>query len=104
LAQLQQVLTPVLTGLPAAPALLREVQVEHPTVRQLGLNRLVRPAADSLRADTTVVVSVRAVRPLPVEEQQRMRRWLILRAGGRRKVELLVEPANGSAPPPQRGR
>ncbi|GAA3931988.1 DUF389 domain-containing protein [Hymenobacter algoricola] len=97
LAQLQQVLTqagnPALTGLPAAPALLREIQVEHPTVRQLGLSRLVRPAADSLRADTTVVVSMRTTRPLPAQEQQRLHQWLILRAGRQRAVELLLNPA-----------
>lgn len=97
LAQLQQVLTqadnPALTGLPTAPALLREVQVEHPSVRQLGLSRLVRPSADSLRADTTVVVSVRTARPLPAAEQQRLARWLSLRADGKRTVELLISPA-----------
>ena len=95
LAQLQQVLTqagkPALTGLPAVPALLREVQIEHPTVRQLGVSRLVRPAADSLRADTTVVVSVRTTRPLPTAEQKRLRQWLSLRAGGKHAVQLLIE-------------
>ncbi|MBD2766803.1 DUF389 domain-containing protein [Hymenobacter sp. BT664] len=94
LAQLQQMLThpdhPALTGLPAAPALLRELQVEHPAVRQLGLSRVVRPAADSLRADTTIIVSVRTARPLPVAEQQRLRRWLSLRAGGKQAVQLLL--------------
>ncbi|GAA4024860.1 TIGR00341 family protein [Hymenobacter glaciei] len=94
LAQLQRVLTqgnnPALTGLPAAPALLREVQVEHPAVRQLGLSGVVRPAADSLRADTTVVVSVRTAKPLPAAEQQRLQRWLTLRAGGKQAVQLLL--------------
>ncbi|MCC3159741.1 DUF389 domain-containing protein [Hymenobacter sp. 15J16-1T3B] len=94
LAQLQQVLTqadnPAVTGLPAAPALLREVQAEHPAVRQLGLSRLVQPAVDSLRADTTLVVSVRTERPLPAAEQQRLRQWLAVRAGGKRAVRLLV--------------
>ncbi|SMC00563.1 conserved hypothetical protein [Hymenobacter roseosalivarius DSM 11622] len=94
LAQLQQVLTqsdnPALTGLPAAPVLLREVQAEHPAVRQLGLSRLVRPAADSLRADTTVVVAMRTAGPLPAAEQQRLRQWLQVRAGNR-AVQLLVE-------------
>ncbi|MBF9221250.1 DUF389 domain-containing protein [Hymenobacter ruricola] len=95
LSQLQQALTqadnPALTGLPAAPALLREVQAEHPTVRQLGLSRLVEPAADSLRADTTVVVAIRTIRPLPAAEQQRLRQWLNARAGGKRTVQLLLE-------------
>ena len=94
LAQLQQVLTqgsnPALTGLPAAPTLLREVQIEHPAVRQLGLSRVVLPAADSLRADTTVVVSVRTTKPLPAAEQQRLQRWLNLRAGGKQAVQLLL--------------
>ncbi|WP_162303701.1 DUF389 domain-containing protein [Hymenobacter sediminis] len=95
LAQLQQLLTQTdnsqPTGLPPAPALLHEVQAEHPTVRQLGLSRLVRPAADSLRADTTLVVSLRTSRPLPAGEQQRLRQWLGVRAGGKRPVQVLVE-------------
>jgi hypothetical protein len=94
LAQLQQLLTQTdnaaRTGLPIAPALLREVQAGHPSVRQLGLSRLVQPAADSLRADTTVVVAIRTVRPLPAE-QQRLRQWLSVRAGRQRSVQLLVE-------------
>ncbi|MDF7813851.1 DUF389 domain-containing protein [Hymenobacter sp. YC55] len=93
--QLQQLLTqadnPAVTGLPAAPALLAEVQVEHPSVVQLGLSRLVQPAVDSLAADTTVVVAVRVQRPLPAAEQQRLSQWLRLRAGGQRAVQLLVE-------------
>jgi uncharacterized hydrophobic protein (TIGR00271 family) len=96
LAQLQQTLGPadgpLLTGLPPAAALLREVQVEHPAVRQLGLSRVLRPAVDSLRADTTVVVAVRTRRPLPTVERLRLARWLRLRAGGQRNVELLVTP------------
>ncbi|GAB2796724.1 TIGR00341 family protein [Hymenobacter coalescens] len=95
LAQLQQVLTqpdnPALTGLPTAPVLLREVQAEHPAVRQLGVSRVVRPAADSLRADTTVVVSVRTAQPLPAVEQQRLRQWLSVRAGSQHPVQLLLE-------------
>ncbi|GAB3829637.1 DUF389 domain-containing protein [Hymenobacter jeollabukensis] len=98
LAQLQQLLTqadnPALTGLPAAPALLREVQAEHPDVQQLGLSRLVQPAVDSLRADTTLVVAVRTGRPLPAAEQQRLNQWLRVRAGGKRTVQLLVEPVD----------
>ncbi|TGE25251.1 DUF389 domain-containing protein [Hymenobacter aquaticus] len=97
LAQLQQVLTqadnPAVTGLPTGPALLKEIQVEHPAVRQLGLSRLVRPAADSLRADTAVVVSLRTAGTLPAPEQQRLRQWLTLRAGGKRTVEVLLSPA-----------
>lgn len=95
LAQLQQVLTspewPGTTGLPPAADLLREVQIEHPTVRQLGLSRLVRPAADSLRADTAVVVSIRTTGSLPAAEQQRLTQWLRLRAGNKRDVQLLAE-------------
>lgn len=94
LAQLQQVLTqaasPAATGLPEAPVLLREVQAEHPTVQQLGLSRLVQPAVDSLRADTTVMVAVRTSAPLPAAEQQRLRQWLTVRAGGKRTVRLLL--------------
>ncbi|GAA4002016.1 hypothetical protein GCM10022408_11680 [Hymenobacter fastidiosus] len=82
-------------GLPTAPMLLRKVRVEHPSIRQLGLGRLVRPAADSLRADTTVVVSMRTSRPLPAQERQCLRQWLPLRAGGKRAVELLLNPAPG---------
>ena len=96
LAQLQQTLGPadgqLLTGLPPAATLLREVQVEHPAVRQLGLSRVLRPAADSLQADTTVVVAVRTRGPLPAVERLRLARWLRLRAGGQRNVELLVTP------------
>jgi uncharacterized hydrophobic protein (TIGR00271 family) len=93
LTQLQQTLTaadaPAAPGLPAAPQLLREVQAEHPSVRQLGLSRLLRPAADSLRADTTVVVALRVANPLPEAEQQRLREWLRVRVG--RPVQVLVE-------------
>ena len=77
-------------GLPAPAALLREVQAEHPTVRQLGLSRLVQPAADSLPADTAVVVAVRTTRPLPTAEAQRLRQWLAVRAGTRQPVRLLL--------------
>ncbi|AHJ95506.1 DUF389 domain-containing protein [Hymenobacter swuensis] len=101
LAQLQQLLAQQAadhTGLPAPETLLREVQAEHPTVRQLGLSRLVQPAADSLRADTTVVVAVRTARPLPATEAQRLTQWLAARAG-RQPVRLLLEPAAQDAPP-----
>ncbi|MBJ6107663.1 DUF389 domain-containing protein [Hymenobacter sp. BT523] len=98
LAQLQQVLgqrDSVAAGprLPSAAALLREVQVEHPAVRQLGLSRLATPAADSLRADTTLVVQVRTRGPLPAAEQTRLRQWLRLRTGGQQPVQVLVEAA-----------
>ncbi|WP_426060782.1 DUF389 domain-containing protein [Hymenobacter sp. B1770] len=95
LAQFQQMLaasdSPLSTGLPTAPILLREVQVEHPNVRQLGLSRLLQPATDSLRADTTVVVSVSTRRPLPPAEQQRLREWLRIRAGQKYPIQLLVK-------------
>lgn len=97
LAQLQQLLmrsdsvAPAPAALPTAAALLREVQVEHPAVRQLGLSQLVQPAADSLRADTALVVSLSTQRPLPAAEQQRLRHWLRLRAGTRQPVEVLLK-------------
>jgi uncharacterized hydrophobic protein (TIGR00271 family) len=100
LAQLQKLLVnpdSATAGLPGAVALLREVQVEHPAVRQLGLSRLVRPAADSLRADTTVLVAVRTRRSLPAAEERRLAAWLSLRAGSRQRVRLLVEPQNEPA-------
>jgi uncharacterized hydrophobic protein (TIGR00271 family) len=103
MAQLQRLLAnsdSTTAGLPGAVALLREVQVEHPAVRQMGLSRLVRPATDSLRADTTVLVAVRTRRPLPAAEQQRLATWLRLRAGGRQPVRLLVETQNAPTPPP----
>ncbi|WP_051718331.1 DUF389 domain-containing protein [Hymenobacter sp. IS2118] len=78
--------------LPPVAVLLREVQAEHPGVRQLGITRLVQPAADSLRADTTVVVALRVRRALPAAEQQRLANWLRVRAGGRQLVQLLVTP------------
>jgi uncharacterized hydrophobic protein (TIGR00271 family) len=77
-------------GLPPAITLLREVQAEHPAVRQLALNRLVAPATDSLRADTTVVVALHVRPALPAAEQQRLAAWLRVRAGGRQPVQLLV--------------
>ena len=107
LAQLQLLLArsdTATASLPNAAALLREVQVEHPAVRQLGLSRLVRPAADSLRADTTVLVAVRTRRPLPAAEERRLAAWLRLRAGGRQAVRLLVEPQNEPAPRPAPAR
>jgi uncharacterized hydrophobic protein (TIGR00271 family) len=95
LAQLQQLLTradSTAARLPTAAALLREVQAEHPTVRQLGLSRLVRPAADSLRADTVLVVAVRTRAALPTAEQKRLTAWLQARVTGS-PVQLLVAPA-----------
>jgi len=93
LAQIQQLLRQpdsTTMRLPAAATLLREVQAEHPTVRQLGLSRLVQPAADSLRADTAIVVALRTSGPLPTAEQQRLTAWLRVRAGGRQPVQLLL--------------
>ena len=95
LAQIQQLLahadSTAATRLPAAATLLREVQAEHPTVRQLGLARVVQPATDSLRADTTLVVTLRTRPALPAAEQQRLTAWLRVRAGGQLPVQLLVE-------------
>ena len=93
LAQLRQLLQADSStdGLPSPAALLREIQVEHPTVRQLGLSHLLRPAADSLRNDTMLVVAIRSRRPLPRAEQQRLTQWLRLRVGGRHPVRLLME-------------
>jgi uncharacterized hydrophobic protein (TIGR00271 family) len=96
LAQLQQLLTQQATyaaRLPAPNVLLREVQAEHPTVRQLALSQLTHSATDSLRADTTVVVSIRATRPLPAAEVQRLTEWLTVRAGTRLPVRLLLDGA-----------
>ena len=95
LAQIQQLLRQpdsTTTRLPAAAVLLQEVRAEQPTVRQLGLSRLVQPAADSLRADTTIVVALRTSSPLPAAEQQRLTAWLRVRAGGRQPVQLLLTP------------
>lgn len=80
------------TGLPADSLLLREVQIEHPLVRQLGVSTLIQPATDSLGADTVVVVALRSRRPLPLPEAQRLRQWLELRSGGLRPVRLLEQP------------
>ena len=95
LAQIQQLLahadSTAASRLPAAATLLREVQAEHPTVRQLGLARVVQPATDSLRADTTLVVTLRTRPALPAAEQQRLTAWLRVRAGGQLPVQLLVE-------------
>ncbi len=102
LAQMQQLLahtdSAAASRLPPAATLLHEVQVEHPRVRQLGLSRLVQPAADSLRADTTVVVAVRVRPALPAAEQQRLAAWLRVRAGGRQPVQLLVAPVAAAGP------
>ena len=101
LAQLQRLLIhpdSATAGLPGALALLREVQIEHPAVRQLGLSRLVHPAADSLQADTTVLVAVRTRRPLPAAEERRLATWLGLRAGSRQHIRLLIEPQNNQPP------
>ena len=96
LVQLQQQLahadSAATPDLPPAATLLREVQAEHPTVRQLGLSRLVKPATSLLRADTTVVVALQVSRALPAAEQQRLVAWLRLRVGGRQPVQLFVTP------------
>ena len=68
------------------------MQAEHPTVRQLGLSYLVQAATDSLRADTTVVVTLRVRRPLPPAETQRLTAWLRIRAGGQHPMQLLATP------------
>ena len=65
--------------LPAAPQLLREAQTLFPTVRQLGLASLVRPAADSLRGDTLVMVSARYRHAPSATEQRHLRQWLQVR-------------------------
>lgn len=83
------------TGLPDDSLLLREVQIEHPLVRQLGVSTLIQPATDSLGADTVVVVALRSRRPLPLPEAQRLRQWLELRSGSLRSVRLLEQPEPG---------
>jgi hypothetical protein len=85
-------------GLPPAATLLREVQAEHPSVRQLGLSRLVRATSDSLRADTTVVVALSVRQALPAAEQQRLAAWLRVRTGAQRQVQLLVSPETPARP------
>ncbi len=87
----------VADSLPAAPALLREARVWVPTVRQLALSRLVRPATDSLLADTTVIASVSSYRPLSAPEQARLANWLQQRTGGRWAVRLLADVAAPAA-------
>jgi len=107
LAQLQQLLAPPpATARPALPpdtVLLREARVEHPRVRQLGLSHLVRPAADSLRADTTLIVSLRTTGSLPAAETQRLTQWLSVRTGHAR-VRLLVEEEPPLKSPRRAGR
>ncbi|OGX90383.1 DUF389 domain-containing protein [Hymenobacter coccineus] len=88
-------------GLPLAATLLREVQAEHPAVQQLGLSRLLRPATDSLRSDTTVVVALRVRQALPTAEQQRLATWLRVRTGARQPVQLLIT-ADAPARPAKR--
>ena len=82
-AQLQQQMAnqQATPSLPKAPQVLREAQVNFPQVRQLGLSQLIRPATDSLRADTTVVVAVRYQQTLNSEEQKRFTQWLQARLG-----------------------
>ena len=80
----------VRTGLPPDSLLLPEVRLAFPPVRQLGVNAVVEPAADSLRADTTLVVALHVRRPLAAAEQQRLAQWLRLRAGSRYAVRVVV--------------
>ena len=102
LMQLQQQLaradSAATPGLPSAVVLLREVQAEHPAVRQLGLSRIVQSATDSLRADTTLVVALRVRQALPAAEQQRLTAWLRIRAGGQQPVQLLITPVAPARP------
>ncbi|MCA8830451.1 DUF389 domain-containing protein [Hymenobacter pini] len=91
-ARLQQLAATAGVGLPAASTLLREVQVEHPAVRRLALTRLPRPAlADSLPADTVLVVSLDVRDSLLRLERQRVGEWLRVRTNQPR-VQLLVQP------------
>ena len=95
---------PQASVLPPAAALLREVQVEHPQVRQLGLNRLVRASSptDTLprhtAADTVLVVSVSVADSLPRAERQRLEQWLRLRTNTA-ALRLLLEPAAANPTP-----
>ncbi|WP_167855683.1 TIGR00341 family protein [Hymenobacter fodinae] len=93
MAHLQQLVATAKNALPTPNALLREVQVEHPVVRRLGLAQLARPAVprDSLPADTMLVVSVEASTLLPIPERERLVQWLQARTN-HNQVELLVLP------------
>ena len=84
-------------SMPAAPALLREARVWNPAVRQLALNRFIRPATDSLLADTTVIASVTSYRTLSAPEKARLADWLQQRTGGRWAVRLLADVATPTA-------
>ena len=80
----------VSTSLPPDSLLLQEVRLAFPGVRQLGVSPVVQAAADSLRADTTLVVALHVRQPLPPAEQLRLTQWLRLRAGGQHPVQLLL--------------
>ncbi len=97
--QLQRLMRrrPFSDSMPASPALLREARVWNPAVRQLALNRLIRPATDSLLADTMVVASVTSYRRLSASEQARLADWLQQRTGGRWAVRLLADVADPNA-------
>lgn len=89
LAQVQQLLAQsqalraAQPALPDAAQLLREAQAIHPALRQLGLSPVLRPATDSLPADTVLAVAVRYRRPPAPAERQRLLRWLRARLAPR---------------------
>ena len=89
----------ITTSLPPDSVLLQEVRLHYPLVQQLGVTTVVQPAADSLRADTTLVVALHVRQPLPPPEQLRLRQWLRLRAGRRHPVQLLVAAEPSAAIP-----
>ncbi|SNR28844.1 DUF389 domain-containing protein [Hymenobacter mucosus] len=98
LTQLHQLVAASRSSLPAPGDLLREVQVEHPTVRRLALAQLVRPAVlrDSLPADTVLLASVETQADVPEPEQHRLVQWLQARTNYQR-VQLVVAAVPSSA-------
>jgi uncharacterized hydrophobic protein (TIGR00271 family) len=93
LVQLQQALLAqqATNQLPSAAALLREVRVEHPDVKRLGLSWLVQPPTDSITPPDSLLVLRLTLNAAPdTTETGRLTRWLRLRTG-RPRVQLLLD-------------
>ncbi len=108
LDRLQQALLAqqAMNRLPPAAALLREVRVEHPDVRRLGLSWLVQPPADSVTPPDSLLVLRLTLSAAPDSaETGRLTRWLRLRTGHPR-VQLLLDapPAPVRKGPVRRSR